>query len=1249
MSRVQTLAKQLFVATQVFCWWAIVCCGAVALVDLEARGPAARILIRHSLSYASVPGRHLLDSPVQRGIQRQVRRQLSQAAGAELAWISTGRNTGVDVLEVPQGSDAASIVQALRNVDGVEFAELDIHVKAYGKPRPGPPDDTEFWRQWGMHRLGLYTNLSSSAVNSLDLQGTAWNRSTGSDDVIVCVIDSGIDYNHPDLQANLWVNHHEIPANGIDDDNNGFVDDYYGWNFLNNSAKTMDDYFHGTHLAGIVGAVCNNELGVCGVNQRVKVMACKFLDQFGNGYTSNAVQCLDYALQMGAHISLNSYGGLYADSDGLRTAIGFAEAAGQLFVTAAGNDYGADIDQTPTFPAAYPNDNILSVIATNQSNLLANYSNYGAENADLAAPGSEILSTVPAAQYGWHTGTSQSAGFAAGAAALLLAAYQQAGFDISNCGAAVKAVMMGAGTTSQPGLADTCVTGGMLDLSSAMAAIPKQAPPPVPSAQPRCTHSTASTAQRWNVCQTCSLPWGIDAGAPGAAAPQVILPATQTSGSSKGDVKTKSLSLSDPFGSFTPSLTGPPASPVQVFSEIFGLQHSSLTLTPVAAGGFNSCLLKGVRDFQSDAAYGEDITATLLIPASAGKVDVFLPEAMPFKNGRVGSVSVTATGTLLLAFTALTTPPAPTSPPTAFGEPGGGSPPAPAGRAAPVQAAPDGSSAAQAKIAIFQAQELVSLAGSDVDLAAGGQVLHYLRPDRLVVSFLNVMSASSRLPSSFQAELFFRDASQPKGSIRLTWLDMAVQGALVGVSLGPACPAIQTDFALAVPCFQPATLSVSPARLPEMVQSSNAAMLHLTLSNTGNASLVVGASLETVGDNLLQPALWLNDALDYQKTYEQGSKTCSTYDPLRDPVCATFNISRQTVTYIGNYPKPMRFMQALKAPLRVVGTYVRNQQCSGQYIVLSSRPTPPTQFGWVTLDKQVIKLASGQASGLHLACSGSLQAGNYGAELVLRSNDPNRPVLRMPIKLWERQIPALVAAGYRVIAPDLRGFGDSERPERVEEYRLSKVQEDVETILDQLEIDRFFLVGHDWGAALAWRIATTWPQRVLRLVCMSVGHPGSMFSAGGARQRQLSWYFLFFQYKDVAEAALQADDWALMRQWLSPMQKEQVDAYIADLSRPGALTAGLNWYRANFQAERFAATKPVKMPMLPMPVLGIWSAKDGALGEMQMVASRRYVAPGKWQYARVENAGHWIPREAPKQVNKLLLDFLAQPFSSSKL
>lgn len=237
--------------------------------------------------------------------------------------------------------------------------------------------------------------------------------------------------------------------------------------------------------------------------------------------------------------------------------------------------------------------------------------------------------------------------------------------------------------------------------------------------------------------------------------------------------------------------------------------------------------------------------------------------------------------------------------------------------------------------------------------------------------------------------------------------------------------------------------------------------------------------------------------------------------------------------------------------------------------------------------------------------------------------------------LWRYQVPALVEAGYRVIAPDLRGFGESDKPAEVEAYSLPNVVGDVLGILDGLGVERASVVGHDWGAAVAWALGALTPDRVERLAALSVGHPAGFFS-GGWEQRQRSWYMLFFLFEGVAEEGLQHDDWRLLREMTAG---GDVDRYVTDLARPGALTAALNWYRANIRPEGFAGLAPSLMPPVSRPALGIWSSGDIFLAEKQMKGSATYVQ-GPWRYERIDGASHWIPFEAPDRVTELLLDFL---------
>jgi pimeloyl-ACP methyl ester carboxylesterase len=237
--------------------------------------------------------------------------------------------------------------------------------------------------------------------------------------------------------------------------------------------------------------------------------------------------------------------------------------------------------------------------------------------------------------------------------------------------------------------------------------------------------------------------------------------------------------------------------------------------------------------------------------------------------------------------------------------------------------------------------------------------------------------------------------------------------------------------------------------------------------------------------------------------------------------------------------------------------------------------------------------------------------------------------------LWRNQIPALVDGGFRVIAPDLRGFGESGKPVGAQEYTLTKLLSDVAGILSALGVARPHVVGHDWGASLAWVMAALMPRRVDHLVAMSVGHPRT-FHHPSIEQREKSWYILFFQFEGVAEELLSRHNFRAFKEF--QQGQGDVDRYVRDLARPGALTAALNWYRAN-RAPAAELEPPPRLPLIAAPTLGVWSSGDRALLEETMLASSEFVS-GPWQYARVEGASHWIPLDAPDEVNKLLLSFL---------
>jgi pimeloyl-ACP methyl ester carboxylesterase len=238
--------------------------------------------------------------------------------------------------------------------------------------------------------------------------------------------------------------------------------------------------------------------------------------------------------------------------------------------------------------------------------------------------------------------------------------------------------------------------------------------------------------------------------------------------------------------------------------------------------------------------------------------------------------------------------------------------------------------------------------------------------------------------------------------------------------------------------------------------------------------------------------------------------------------------------------------------------------------------------------------------------------------------------------LWRQQIPALTQAGFRAIAPDLRGRGQTEAPASLEGYGLGAMVPDLVALLDHLGLERAHVVGHDFGAALAWIFAAVQPARVDRLVTLSVGHPAAR-GKPKLEHLQKAWYQLLFQFVGVAEEVVQQDDWYLMRVMLQ--HAAQADEYIAELSRPGALTSALNWYRANLQPQRLLAPPP-GLPAVQAPTLGIWSSGDDYLTEDRMIASKDFVSGGGWRYERFDDASHWIPLDQPARLNQLLLDFL---------
>ena len=238
--------------------------------------------------------------------------------------------------------------------------------------------------------------------------------------------------------------------------------------------------------------------------------------------------------------------------------------------------------------------------------------------------------------------------------------------------------------------------------------------------------------------------------------------------------------------------------------------------------------------------------------------------------------------------------------------------------------------------------------------------------------------------------------------------------------------------------------------------------------------------------------------------------------------------------------------------------------------------------------------------------------------------------------LWRAQVAALNASGFRTVAPDLRGFGASDKPAEVAACGIPQHVGDLLGVLDHLGVDRAHVVGHDWGGAIAAVLAALVPDRVASATLLSVGHPAA-FAAAGLPQREKSWYMLLFQFTGVAETWLSQDDFANMQDWSRHPHMDEVRARLRD---PAALTASLAVYRAVLPAEALVAP-PVALPPIPVPTMGVWSSGDMALTEAAMTGTAAHVT-GPWRYERIEDVGHWIPLEAPDRLNELLLDFLSR-------
>lgn len=337
---------------------------------------------------------------------------------AELGYIKDViPNQNIVVIKRPVFEIQSNVVKYIAQHPDVEIIEPNFIYRI-----SKTPNDPMLGQLWGLKNIGQPDSQKRDGVAGVDIGAeAAWEIQTGSRDVIVAVIDTGVDYNHPDLKDNMWTNEPELKGQaGVDDDGNGIVDDIYGASFVTATAPTgdpLDDHGHGSHCSGTIGAKGDDGKGIVGVAWNVRIMGVKFLSANGSGSLEGALKAIDYATSKGAKVLSNSWGG-GGYSETLKQAIERSNTAGALFVAAAGNESNNN-DSKPTYPATYDVPNVISVAAIDNRGQIASFSNYGQTKVHVGAPGVNVYSSVKNGRYDSWSGTSMAAPHVSGMAALL--------------------------------------------------------------------------------------------------------------------------------------------------------------------------------------------------------------------------------------------------------------------------------------------------------------------------------------------------------------------------------------------------------------------------------------------------------------------------------------------------------------------------------------------------------------------------------------------------------------------------------------------------------------------------------------------------------------------------------------------------------------------------------------------------------------------------------------------------------------
>lgn len=415
---------------------------------------AALLISNLGWSYQAVPGEYLVQLKPQIKLFSLGQTPIEKTKSlSKLLQANVIKVIGEDIVLI-KGAKPLSQNQLIQTIEPNYLYRLNME-----------PNDPLYGDSWGLSNHGQVDSKGIAGHHGVDINvQAAWNITTGSEKIIVAVIDSGIDFTHQDLKENAWVNLPEANGKpGLDDDGNGYIDDINGWDFALNTPLQKDISGHGTHCAGTIGAKGNDGIGIAGINWNIQIMSLKFFDDEGYGSQAAAIEAIRYAMKMKVRITSNSWGG-GPYSEILQSVIKEAGDAEVLFVASAGND-GENSDQNPHYPSSYPLSNIISVGAITNQGSLTKYSNYGAKSVHITAPGKGILSTIPGNEYEIKSGTSMATPFVAGVAALVLSKENLSVQELKS--------RLLSTATPLPELQGKILSGGLVNAGRAISEVPK--------------------------------------------------------------------------------------------------------------------------------------------------------------------------------------------------------------------------------------------------------------------------------------------------------------------------------------------------------------------------------------------------------------------------------------------------------------------------------------------------------------------------------------------------------------------------------------------------------------------------------------------------------------------------------------------------------------------------------------------------------------------------------------------------------